>query len=133
MKLLIPILCIILSFCSKAQETTDSIKTIDSTQHEKKSLSKISVFVDFAQDSSELDIRCRVIENEDAIEVIAYKYKGLRIEFRRPNAYKSMMKMDLDATHTAIDIKTIFSGTYYLDVYDSEGIKQKMFRIEKEF
>lgn len=132
MKYLLPILCIILNLYGYAQESSDS-SAIKHAESLNKSLSKISVFIDFEQDSLQVEISCHVIENEDAIEIIAYKYQGLRIEFRRPNAYKNMMVMKLDATHTTIDIKTIFSGTYYLDVYDSAGIKCKMFRIEKEF
>src|SRR5690606_3902909 len=99
---------------AQAQEMQDSVTPLN-TEHEKTSLSKISIFIDFEHDSLPIDIHCRVIEHEDAIEIIAYKYRGLHIEFRRSNAYKSMMKMELDATHTAIDIKTIFSGTYYID------------------
>ncbi|HPY82064.1 MAG: hypothetical protein M0R02_08875 [Bacteroidales bacterium] len=132
MKAFILILCVTISFVLQAQEATDFADTAIVT-HEKKSVSKIVIFIAFEHDSLPIDVNCRVIEHEDAIEIIAYKYKGVRIVFRRSNAFKNMMEIDLDATHTTIDIKTIFSGTYYIDVYDSEGVKRKMFRVEKDF
>ncbi len=132
MKAFILILCLTVGFVLQAQEIVDSANTTIVTD-EKKPVSKIVVFIEFEHDSLPIDVSCKVIEDEDAIEIIALRYNGIRIDFRRSNAFRNMMEFDLDATHTTIDIKTIFSGTYYIDVYDSEGIKRKMFRVEKEF
>lgn len=131
MKFKIILLVLFCSCYGFSQELVDTTKTFE--ERSTRALSKITVYADFVHDSLPSAVECRVFDNVDALEVIVYQYRGLSIEFRRAGASRPMMKMNLEATHTVIDIKTIFSGIYYLDVYDSEGIKRKTFRVEKEF
>ena len=121
----------LLSLASFAQDGTkpssDLVVTNKST-----ALSKIEVFDEYEKDSLKIKIECSPFEGKDAIEIRADKYRGLYIEFHRPMG-STMLKQNLEANHTGIDIKTIFSGTYYLDVYNAAGEKIKTFRVEKRF
>ncbi|MFO7868943.1 MAG: hypothetical protein R6U95_06570 [Bacteroidales bacterium] len=110
-----------------AQDKTYSLEglTSDTT-----TISEIAISTEFQHDSISVDAQCVV--KSDAIEVIVYEYKDVSIEFYKKGAYGPMTKQQLEATHTLFDIKTIFSGIYFLDV-KKNGVTCKTFRIEKEF
>lgn len=95
-------------------------------------LSTITVDVYWVQDSLPCTISCYRVQGKDAILLKSTKYRGYSIDFHRSMA-KSMFKQTLESPETEISIKTIFEGTYYLDVIDPQGVKLKTFLIEKKF
>lgn len=86
----------------------------------------------FEKDSTGYKISCTKVEGKDAILIKTNKYKGLVIDFHRSMS-KSMFKQPLESLETELSLRTIFSGKFYLDIIDPNGIKIKTFIIEKTF
>ncbi|MFW5850701.1 MAG: hypothetical protein ACOCWB_00595 [Bacteroidota bacterium] len=129
-RLSVVLFMVIVSSLAYGQEMGYSLQSIDSSQTSTEPISIITVSPEYEHDSIKVDVKCVV--KKDAIEVITYKYEGVSLTFTRRGAYSPMLKMNIDASHNLIDIKTIFAGIYFLDIY-KDGIKCKTFRVEKDF
>jgi hypothetical protein len=126
----IMLFAVIVSSLTYGQEMGYSLESIDSSQNSTEPISIITVSPEYEHDSIKVAVKCVV--KKDAIEVITYKYEGLSLTFKRKGSYSPMLKMNIDASHNLIDIKTIFAGVYFLDIY-KDGVKCKTFRVEKDF
>jgi len=125
---LLAILSTVTCFSQSSEDSVSAPKIVSTST----ALSKITITEEYELDSTGIKMDCVVIEGKDAFEIQCMKYRGLTAEFHRPMG-KTMLKRVLDATNTAIDIKTVFSGIFYLDIYNSEGIKIKTYKIDKQF
>ena len=105
---------------------------IPETTTTSEAFSVIKIKTTFTKDSTGYSIQCVNVAGKDAILIKSNKYKGLTLDFHRSMS-KSMFKQALESTETEISIKTIFAGTFYLDVLNENGIKIKTFIIEKSF
>lgn len=83
-------------------------------------------------DSAAVAITCSIIAEKEAILLEVEKFTGLSVNFRK-RLGMIMFSQKLDSYSTEIDIKTIFAGIYYLDIFNEQGVKIKSYKIEKIF
>lgn len=124
---------ILLCFCISTQaQIQGNAAAIPQSTNTTGAFSVIKVTVSYEKDSTGYVVNCSVVEGTDGIKLIVNKYQGLTCNFHRSMS-KPMFTKNLDTVETYIDIKTIFSGIYYLDIIDTQGVKIKTFTIEKNF
>lgn len=126
------ILCIVCLSHQISAQIQGNAASIPESTNSFEGLSKITISTYFEKDSTGYKITCLNVEGKDAILVKVNKYKGLTADFHRSMS-KSMLKQSLESLETEINIKTVFTGKYYLDIIDPNGIKIKTFIIEKTF
>lgn len=124
------IMCISPQLFAQLQGNVASIP--DSANVFNNAVSIITVLPYFEKDSTGYKITCTPVEGKDAVVIKVNKYKGLVIDFHRSMS-KSMFKQPIESLETELNLRTVFTGKFYLDIIDPNGIKIKTFIVEKKF